>query len=78
MRPSIPASLPARRLAGESFFAMITDHAIVEREGFKVPLIGIPTESVLQECDCCYEEKPIREVELSETGQMLCEKCRKP
>ena len=57
---------------------MITDHAIVEREGFKVPLIGIPPEAVLQECELCHEEKPMREIELSESGQMLCEKCRTP
>jgi formylmethanofuran dehydrogenase subunit E len=56
---------------------MISDHAIIKREGFKVPLIGVPPESVLQECDLCHEEKPIREVALQENGQMLCVKCRK-
>lgn len=55
---------------------MIDDHAQVERDGFKVPLIGIAPEAVLQECELCHEQKPIREIELAESGQMLCEKCR--
>lgn len=50
---------------------------MVEREGFRVPLIGIPPSAVLQECDLCHEEFPIREMEFS-NGQMLCKKCRTP
>lgn len=56
---------------------MLNDHAIIEREGFKVPLIGIPPGEVLEECDCCHEKKPLREIELQANGQMLCQKCRK-
>jgi len=55
---------------------MLSDHAIIEREGFKVPLIGIAPEAALQECDCCHEVFPMRQIQLSESGQMLCEKCR--
>lgn len=55
---------------------MISDHAIIEREGFSVPLIGIALDAVLQECDLCHEEFGIREIEVSESGQMLCPKCR--
>lgn len=58
------------------FVMPIDDHALVEREGFKVPLIGIPPDAVLQECELCHEEKPLRDIELSEAGQMLCGKCR--
>jgi hypothetical protein len=57
---------------------MITDHAIVEREGFKVPLLGIPPDAVLQECECCHDEFSMREIEMSAAGQMLCAKCRTP
>jgi formylmethanofuran dehydrogenase subunit E len=32
--------------------------------------------TVLQECDCCHDEFPIRAVEFV-NGQMLCEKCRR-
>ncbi len=49
-------------------------HATVKREGFEVPLIGIPMASVLQECDCCHDEFSISDVRW--TGrQMLCVKC---
>lgn len=48
----------------------------MEREGFKVPLIGVPPSAMLQECELCHDEKPLGEIELSESGQMLCLKCR--
>lgn len=54
----------------------LKDHAIVEREGFKVPLLGIPPDSVLQECELCHNEYPIRDVEMLSSGQLLCKKCR--
>lgn len=55
----------------------MSKHATVEREGFRVPLIGIPETSVLQECDCCHQEFPIRELEVTDNGgQVLCGKCR--
>ena len=57
---------------------MITDHAIVEREGFRVPLIGVPPDAMMQECELCHKMKPLREVQLGESGQLLCEQCRKP
>ena len=55
---------------------MLTDHALVEREGFMVPLIGVAPEAVLQECELCHHEFGLREIEMSEAGQMLCAKCR--
>ena len=51
-------------------------HATVQRDGFVVPLIGIAPDAVLQDCDCCGDTFPIREVEWS-GKQMLCPKCRK-
>jgi hypothetical protein len=54
----------------------LKDHAIVEREGFKVPLLGIPPDAVLQECELCHNEFPLRDVEMTDFGQILCAKCR--
>lgn len=54
----------------------LEDHAKVERDGFKVPLLGIPPEAVLQECELCHNEYPLRDVEMTITGQVLCTKCR--
>jgi len=57
---------------------MLKDHAMIEREGFKVPLIGISPSEVLEECDLCHDKFPMSEVEFdSNSGQMLCKKCRK-
>ena len=70
---------PTRWLAGESTTnknMALKDHAIVEREGFKVPLLGIPPDAVLQECELCHTEYPLRDVEMSDSGQILCKKCR--
>jgi len=30
----------------------------------------------LQECELCHDEFPLRDVELSDSGQILCKKCR--
>ena len=54
----------------------LIDHAIVEREGFKVPLLGIPPDAVLQECELCHNEYSLRDVEMTDSGQILCKKCR--
>ena len=49
-------------------------HAMVQREGYTVPLIGIPPDAVLEECDCCHELLGL--AKLTWTGkQMLCAKC---
>jgi len=52
-------------------------HATVARDGFDVPLIGIPVEAVLDECQLCGDVYPIRELAFSPAGQLLCSKCRK-
>lgn len=54
---------------------MSEKYAMVEREGFRVPLIGIAPAAVLQECDGCHDEFPMKDVEFS-GSQMLCPKCR--
>jgi formylmethanofuran dehydrogenase subunit E len=51
-------------------------HATIEKDGYKVPLIGIPPDAVLQECDLCHDLFPLREVEVTDAG-VLCEKCRR-
>jgi hypothetical protein len=52
-------------------------HACVQREGFTVPLIGLPPSAVLEECECCHIEFGLGKLEFNGV-QMLCEKCRKP
>lgn len=53
---------------------MENSHATVIRDGFTVPLIGIPKSSVLETCDLCGVEFSIGS--LTFTGkQMLCKKC---
>ncbi len=51
-------------------------YAMVERDGFKVPLIGIPPDAVLEECDLCHDKFPQGKVEFN-GKQMICKKCRK-
>jgi len=48
-------------------------HATVIKDGFKVPLIGIPPSAVLETCDLCGEEYPMRELQWS-GKQMLCKR----
>ena len=49
-------------------------HAMVVKDGYRVPLIGVPPAAVLEVCDCCGEEHPV--TALRWTGkQMLCKKC---
>ena len=30
----------------------------------------------LQECELCHDKFPIRDVEMTDSGQILCKKCR--
>lgn len=50
-------------------------HAMVKREGFRVPLLGIPPSAVLQECDLCHDEFALRDVEIC-GSQVFCFRCR--
>lgn len=55
---------------------MLEDHAIIPRGEYRVPLLGIPPDARLQECDLCHDNFSLREIELTETGQILCRECR--
>lgn len=52
------------------------ERASIEREGFKLPLMGFPPAAVLQECALCRDCFPLRDV-LVRGDQFLCPKCRK-
>lgn len=60
--------------------ARCTDDFITPRDLWISPrLIGpvsISPYGLLQECDLCHTDFPMREVELSSSSQMLCPKCR--
>ena len=47
---------------------------MVNKDGFMVPLIGIPTEAVLETCDCCGETIGLSKSVFTGT-QVLCPKC---
>ena len=49
-------------------------HATVIKDGFRVPLIGVPESAVLEECDLCHDTFPMTEVAFTGT-QTLCKKC---
>ena len=34
------------------------------------------TDAVLQECELCHNEYSLRDVEMTDSGQILCKKCR--
>lgn len=50
-------------------------HAQVQRDGFTVPLIGIPKYATLEQCDCCHEWGSIRHIKFNGL-QFLCLQCR--
>lgn len=50
-------------------------HATIVKDGYVVPLIGVPPAAVLETCDLCGNESAV--TELTWTGQqMLCKKCQ--
>jgi hypothetical protein len=49
-------------------------YAIVSRDGFDVPLIGIPAEAALETCECCGEIIGLSKAVFTGT-QVLCPKC---
>lgn len=54
----------------------MSDHATVSRDGYTVPLIGIPAAATNSECDLCHDTFHITELAWS-GSQMLCKRCRK-
>lgn len=53
---------------------VVRRHATVVKDGYEVPLIGIPPDAVLETCDLCGNQYGMAELVLSGT-QMLCKKC---
>lgn len=54
----------------------MSKHATVQRDGYEVPLIGIPQDAVIDECDCCGMLVGLTAGYW--TGEeLLCERCRK-
>lgn len=54
----------------------MSEHATVQRDGFKVPLIGIPADAVLEECADCHDRFPMAEITLEADGFCRCRKCK--
>lgn len=52
------------------------NYATVKRDGYEVPLIGIPVSAVKEECEGCRKEFDMDLLEFT-GAQMLCENCRK-
>lgn len=50
-------------------------HAKVKRDGFIVPLIGIPEEAVQEICSICKETVHMEEMKLGTDGVLICKKC---
>lgn len=50
-------------------------HAMVPRDGYMVPLIGIPQESAEQVCDVCGQQRHMLEMELHD-DKAVCRTCR--
>jgi len=67
-RPKLKAQPPVR------VERVVSQHAMVVKDGYKVPLIGIPPSAVMETCDCCHEEYGMSELTWS-GQQMLCKKC---
>lgn len=51
-------------------------YATVIRDGFEVPLISVPMDAVLDECQMCGKTFPFRELRFDKNSQLLCQKCR--
>lgn len=49
-------------------------HAMVPRDGYMVPLIGIPKAEAEDKCDGCGESFPISELEIQPEG-VVCKTC---
>lgn len=52
-------------------------HASVRVAGYVIPLIGIPRDATMNECDLCHDVFHIQDLKVNESGnQVLCKKCR--
>lgn len=48
--------------------------AIVNKDGYNVPLIGVPADAVQETCDLCHDTIPMREAVVTGTG-VMCKTC---
>jgi hypothetical protein len=55
---------------------MTSKRATVPFHGYQVPLIGVPADAVIEQCDLCGDWFGLREVEWS-GKQWLCAWCRR-
>lgn len=54
------------------------EHATIKIDKFIIPLIGVPKDATLEECDCCHEIFAFQDLVLDKTGKFLyCGKCNK-
>ncbi len=54
----------------------VIQHAIVQRDGYLVPLIGIPADAVLEECADCHDVFPLDKITMDAFGNPQCPKCK--
>ena len=54
----------------------MSNHATVQRDGYTVPLIGVPPEATTDHCDLCGDVFGLSQLELC-GKQLLCERCRR-
>ena len=57
-----------------SLDAVVSRHAMIVKDGYEVPLIGIKPDAVLESCDLCGNQYGMAELTWS-GKQMLCKKC---
>lgn len=51
------------------------NHATVTRDGYTVPLIGIPERATDEQCSRCKQYVHLREIVLDEHAKPICLKC---
>lgn len=54
----------------------MSNHATVMRDGYEVPLIGIPATATEEKCDCCGDIVHLKDAVVTNDG-VLCPKCAK-
>lgn len=55
----------------------MSNHAMVQRDGFMVPLIGVPESAVLETCDLCGDTIGLTGAVMN-GSQVICQKCDSP
>lgn len=55
----------------------MSKHAQVKVGDYIIPLIGVPKDAGLEECDLCHKYFPLWEIHVKDE-QFLCDKCNEP